>query len=63
MKDTSSTASLLRPIRPPAFLLGCNSEAPPFTIGGRWLYRRHRVPRDLANTVAELAGIGREPTL
>jgi hypothetical protein len=32
----------------------------PLTTGGRWLHRRYRLPRELANVVAELAGIGRE---
>jgi hypothetical protein len=30
------------------------------TTGGRYVHRRHHVPRELANLVAELAGIGRE---
>ena len=33
---------------------------PPLTNGGRWVHRRHRVARELANVVAELAGIGQE---
>jgi hypothetical protein len=37
-------------------------EFPLLTTGGRWLHRHYKVPRELANLVAELAGIGRERT-
>jgi hypothetical protein len=33
---------------------------PPLTTGGRWLHRHRAVPRELADLVAELAGIGSE---
>jgi hypothetical protein len=33
---------------------------PPLTTGGRWLHRHRAVPRELADLVAELAGIGGE---
>jgi hypothetical protein len=33
---------------------------PPLTTGGQHVHRRHHVPRELANLVAELAGLGRE---
>jgi hypothetical protein len=33
---------------------------PPLTTGGRHVHRHHHVPRELANLVADLAGIGRE---
>ena len=32
----------------------------PLTTGGRWLHRHRAVPRELADLVAELAGIGLE---
>jgi hypothetical protein len=32
----------------------------PLTTGGRWLHRHRAVPRELADLVAELAGIGGE---
>jgi hypothetical protein len=32
------------------------------TPGGNWVHRRFQLPRGLANVVAELAGIGSEPT-
>jgi hypothetical protein len=46
----------------PLFRWSAEREAPPFTIGGRWVHRRTGLPPTLANIVAELAGIGREPT-
>jgi len=33
---------------------------PPLTTGGQHVHRRHHVPRELANLVAELAGLGRK---
>jgi hypothetical protein len=33
---------------------------PSLTTGGRWLHRHRRVPRELANVIAELASIGPE---
>jgi hypothetical protein len=33
---------------------------PPLTTGGRWLHRHRAVPRELADLVAELAGLGLE---
>jgi hypothetical protein len=44
----------------PLFVWASSREFPPLTAGGRWLHRRHKVPRELANLVAELAGIGQE---
>jgi hypothetical protein len=44
----------------PLFAWASAIESPSLTTGGRWLCRRHRVPRELANIVAELAGIGGE---
>jgi hypothetical protein len=44
----------------PLFTWASASEASPLTDGGRWLIRRYRVPRELANVVADLAGIGPE---
>jgi hypothetical protein len=32
----------------------------PLTTGGQHLHRHYRVPRELANLIAELAGIGPE---
>jgi hypothetical protein len=46
----------------PLFHWASAIQTAPLTTGGRWLCRRHRVPHELANVVAELAGIGREPT-
>ena len=45
----------------PLFAWASAHEFPPLTTGGRWLHRRYKVPRELANVVAELANIGREP--
>ena len=33
---------------------------PPLTTGGRWLYGHRAVPRELADLVAELAGLALE---
>jgi hypothetical protein len=33
---------------------------PPLTAGGRWLHRHRAVPRELADLIAELAGLGLE---
>jgi hypothetical protein len=37
-----------------------NRGLPPLTTGGAWLHRRYRLPRELAEVIAELAGIGPE---
>jgi hypothetical protein len=43
----------------PLFAWASAGRHPPLTTGGQWLHRHYRVPRELANVVAELAGIGR----
>jgi hypothetical protein len=44
----------------PLFTWAATRDLPPLTPGGRWLSRRYRLPRELANLVAELASIGLE---
>jgi hypothetical protein len=44
----------------PLFAWASAREFSSLTIRGRWLRRRYKVPRELANLVAELAGIGQE---
>ena len=42
----------------PLFRWSSTREMPPFTTGGRWVHRRTGLPSTVANTIAELAGIG-----
>jgi hypothetical protein len=44
----------------PLFQWSATRGVPRLTTGGRHVHRRHHVPRDLANLVADLAGIGWE---
>ena len=44
----------------PLFRWSAMRDVPPFTAGGRWVHRRTGLPPTLANTIAELAGIGGE---
>jgi hypothetical protein len=44
----------------PLFQWATARDAPRLTTGGRHVHRRHHVPRELANVVAELAGLGGE---
>jgi hypothetical protein len=44
----------------PLFQWSAARDVPPLTPGGNHVHRRHHVPRELANLVAKLAGIGRE---
>jgi hypothetical protein len=44
----------------PLFQWSATRQVSPLTTGGRYLHRRHHVPRELADIIAELAGIGRE---
>jgi hypothetical protein len=53
-----------RPVRHEVFDLPLfrwsSMHRPPLTAGGRWLHRHRAVPRELANLVADLAGLGLE---
>ena len=42
----------------PLFRWSAARDVPRLTTGGQDVLRRHRVPRELANLVADLAGIG-----
>src|SRR5262249_3589804 len=44
----------------PLFAWASAREFSSLTIAGRWLHRRYKVPRELANLVSELAGISQE---
>jgi hypothetical protein len=44
----------------PLFRWSAARDVPLLTPGGKHVHRRHSVPRELANLVAELAGIGSE---
>jgi hypothetical protein len=46
----------------PLFDWAFRRDVPPFTNGGRWVHRRTGLPSTVANAIAELAGIGSEPT-
>jgi len=45
----------------PLFDWAFRRDVPPFTTGGRWVHYRTGLPPTIANTIAELAGIGSEP--
>jgi hypothetical protein len=44
----------------PLFGWSAARDMPGLTTGGQHVHHRHHVPRELANLVAELAGIGGE---
>jgi hypothetical protein len=47
----------------PLFRWAAMRDIPPFTNGGKWVHRRTGLPSTIANVIADLAGVGREPRL